>query len=154
MALSTCKECGAQVSTEAKSCPHCGVKAPAQRPSSAPSVLTKKYTMSPTLKILLAVMFVGLIANVMIGARRPVQPRDSRQVEAAKPVDACFDQGYNGATVYLANIKTAMEVGASASEMMNTMCADAVQKIGTHDCRGQCEAGFKYKTKTWVKEKP
>ena len=31
MALQPCRECGAQVSTEAKSCPHCGVPDPASR---------------------------------------------------------------------------------------------------------------------------
>lgn len=151
MALSSCRECGAKVSTEAKTCPHCGVKAPTQRPNTAPSVLTKRYTMSRTLKILLGVMFVGLIANVMIGARRPAQPREAARQADAKPVDACFDQGFNGATVYLANIKTAVEVGSRASEMMDFICKDAVQKIGTHDCLGQCEAGFKHKAKSWVK---
>lgn len=30
MALKDCKECGAQVSTEAEACPHCGVPAPTQ----------------------------------------------------------------------------------------------------------------------------
>lgn len=154
MALSTCKECGAKVSTEAKSCPSCGVKAPTKR-ADAPrkSVLTKKYTLSPTLKILLGVMFVGLIANVMIGTRRSGKPI-ADELANAKPVDACFDQGFNGAKVYLANIKTAQEVGSSASDMMNTICRDAVQRIGSRDCLGQCEAGFKHKTKSWITGKP
>lgn len=151
MTLSSCKECGAQVSTEAKTCPHCGVKAPTQRPNTAPSVLTKRYTMSRTLKVLLGVMFVGLIANVMIGARRPAQPGDARRTDAAKPVDACFDQGFNGAAIYLSNMKTANDVGYNAEGMRDFVCKDAVQKIGTHDCLGQCEAGFKYKVKSWVK---
>ena len=156
MALSTCKECGAQVSTEAKSCPSCGVKAPTKRPATAgQSVLTKKYTLSRRVKVLLAVMFVGLIANVMLGVRRPTQPSSAPVQQANyQPVDACFDQGHNGATVYLGNIRYAMEVGSKASEMMDVICGDAVQKIGTHDCRGQCEAGFKHKVKTWVKENP
>lgn len=154
MALSSCKECGAQVSTEAKACPHCGVKAPANRPGASPSVLAKRYTLSPRLKILLGVMFIGLIANVMISARRPAQPREANRQADAKPVDACYDQGYNGATVYLANIKTAIEVGSRASEMMDFICRDAVQKIGGHDCLGQCEAGFRHKAKSWVNGKP
>lgn len=154
MALSTCRECGAQVSTEAKTCPSCGVKAPTKRADAPPqSVLTKKYTLSPTLKILLAVMFVGLIANVMIGARRPSKPVADEQANT-RPVDACFDQGFNGAKVYLANIKTAQEVGSSASDMMDAICRDAVQKIGSRDCLGQCEAGFKHKTKSWIAGKP
>lgn len=32
MALKPCKECQQEVSTQAKTCPHCGVKAPAQTP--------------------------------------------------------------------------------------------------------------------------
>ena len=31
MAISTCKECGKQVSTEAKACPHCGAAAPTKK---------------------------------------------------------------------------------------------------------------------------
>ena len=31
MAMTTCKECGKQVSTEAKACPHCGAAAPARK---------------------------------------------------------------------------------------------------------------------------
>lgn len=33
MALAPCRECGAQVSTEAQTCPHCGVARPAGAPS-------------------------------------------------------------------------------------------------------------------------
>ncbi len=35
MPLTQCRECGAQVSTEARSCPHCGVPSPTE-PSEAP----------------------------------------------------------------------------------------------------------------------
>ena len=31
MAMTTYKECGKQVSTEAKACPHCGAAAPAKK---------------------------------------------------------------------------------------------------------------------------
>ena len=33
MALKPCRECGEQVSTEAKTCPHCGVKRPVKQTS-------------------------------------------------------------------------------------------------------------------------
>src|SRR5688572_2860517 len=33
MALKPCRECGAQVSTSAKTCPHCGVKSPVKKRS-------------------------------------------------------------------------------------------------------------------------
>lgn len=32
MALGNCRECGKQVSTEAKACPNCGAKAPVRKP--------------------------------------------------------------------------------------------------------------------------
>lgn len=156
MALATCKECGAQVSTEAKTCPSCGVKAPTKHPAAPQqSTLTRKRTMSPTVKVLLGVAFVGLVANVVLGGRRHSPPSSSDNGQSAfTPVDACFDQGANVAKVYFANIKTATEVGSTASDMMATACRDAVQKIGTRDCLGQCEAGFKYTAKNWVKGKP
>jgi uncharacterized membrane protein YdbT with pleckstrin-like domain len=37
MALAACRECGKQVSTEALSCPHCGVPRPAARTETEPS---------------------------------------------------------------------------------------------------------------------
>lgn len=102
--------------------------------------------------VAVGVMLVGLIANVMIGARGPARPNQANgPVTATKPVDACFGQSYDGAT---ADIKTATEVGSRASDMMSVICQDAVQKIGTRDCLGQCEAGFKYKAKSWVNRKP
>jgi hypothetical protein len=35
MALKPCRECGAQVSTAAETCPHCGVKRPVKSPASS-----------------------------------------------------------------------------------------------------------------------
>jgi len=32
MTLSACRECGAQVSSQAKNCPHCGVRSPTKKP--------------------------------------------------------------------------------------------------------------------------
>jgi hypothetical protein len=32
MALTVCRECGEQISTEAKTCPSCGIKSPARKP--------------------------------------------------------------------------------------------------------------------------
>jgi hypothetical protein len=32
MALTTCRECGEQISTEAKTCPSCGIKSPERKP--------------------------------------------------------------------------------------------------------------------------
>lgn len=155
MALEACRECGAQISTEAKTCPSCGVKDPTKRPSDPKqSTLTKQRTLSPRLKLALKVLFGLAIVNIiytgLFGERRASQPASSANEQAAaSPVNACFDRGYNVAKVYFANVKSAIEVGANAHEMMEVACRDAVSKIGTNDCLGQCEAGFKHIEKSW-----
>ena len=54
MAMTTCKECGKQVSTEAKACPHCGAAAPA-----------KKKAKGGIGKWLLIVFAIGLVAMIL-----------------------------------------------------------------------------------------
>ena len=54
MAITTCKECGKQVSTEAKACPHCGAAAPA-----------KKKAKGGIGKWLLIVFAIGVVAAVL-----------------------------------------------------------------------------------------
>ena len=54
MALTTCRECGKQVSTDAKTCPHCGTSAPA-----------KKKAKGGIGKWLLIVFAIGLVAMVL-----------------------------------------------------------------------------------------
>ena len=54
MAMTTCKECGKQVSTEAKACPHCGAAAPA-----------KKKAKGGIGKWLLIVFAIGVIAAIL-----------------------------------------------------------------------------------------
>lgn len=54
MAMTTCKECGKQVSTEAKACPHCGTSAPA-----------KKKGKGGIGKWLLIVFAIGLVAMIL-----------------------------------------------------------------------------------------
>lgn len=54
MAMTTCKECGKQVSTEAKACPHCGTSAPA-----------KKKAKGGIGKWLLIVFAIGLVAMIL-----------------------------------------------------------------------------------------
>jgi hypothetical protein len=66
MALKPCRECSAQVSTEAEVCPHCGVRSPtADQPSPVSS--TVKQTKNAGRGILslagfLVIMFIGLAA--------------------------------------------------------------------------------------------
>ena len=53
MAIATCKECGKQVSTEAKACPHCGATAPAKKSKGGVG------------KWLLIVFAIGLVAAIL-----------------------------------------------------------------------------------------
>ena len=54
MAMTTCKECSKQVSTEAKACPHCGTSAPA-----------KKKAKGGIGKWLLIVFAIGVVAAIL-----------------------------------------------------------------------------------------
>ena len=54
MAMTTCKECEKPVSTDAKTCPHCGTSAPA-----------KKKTKGGIGKWLLIVFVIGLVAMIL-----------------------------------------------------------------------------------------
>ena len=54
MAMTTCKECEKPVSTDAKTCPHCGTSAPA-----------KKKTKGGIGKLLLIVFVIGLVAMIL-----------------------------------------------------------------------------------------
>ena len=54
MAITTCKECGKQVSTEAKTCPHCGTSAP-----------SKKKSKGGIGKWLLIAFAIGLVAMIL-----------------------------------------------------------------------------------------
>lgn len=54
MAMTACKECGKQVSTEARACPHCGAAAPA-----------KKKARGGIGKWLLIVFAIGLVATIL-----------------------------------------------------------------------------------------
>jgi len=67
MALTTCRECGKQVSTDAKTCPHCGTSAPA-----------KKKAKGGIGKWLLIIFAIGLVANVL-------STKDNATTATAKP---------------------------------------------------------------------
>lgn len=67
MALTTCRECGKQVSTDAKTCPHCGTSAP-----------TKKKARGGIGKWLLIVFAIGLVAMVL-------PKKDKATTATAKP---------------------------------------------------------------------
>lgn len=72
MAMTTCKECGKQVSTEAKTCPHCGTSAP-----------VKKKSKGGIGKWLLIVFAIGLVVAVL-----PKQSKTTPAVSAPQKVPA------------------------------------------------------------------
>ena len=69
MALKPCKECGKDVSTQAKTCPHCGVDAPAQKGTQVSS--------GAGCFILLLVIFILAISGVFSGDNTSVTPPSS-----------------------------------------------------------------------------
>ena len=62
MALSTCRECGAQVSTEAANCPHCGAADPsgAEAAKKAAAVASNQKTLGGCLFAVLLVVIIGM----------------------------------------------------------------------------------------------
>ena len=106
MAMTACKECGKAVSTEAKTCPHCGTSAPA-----------KKKGKGGIGKWLLIVFAIGLVAMVLpkkdkattAAAKPPVQTAPATApAPVAKPankpdIEQCFAAGTALAKVFLAN---------------------------------------------------
>lgn len=89
MALFPCHECGAQISSEAKSCPSCGAK---PRPPQIPLLKQPR----GYLKIAFA-LFFGWVVFQFAGGGRPEQPPE-------KPV-ACFEEQCRGAESGLAIIR-------------------------------------------------
>ena len=81
MAMTTCKECGKQVSTEARACPHCGAEAPA-----------KKKAKGGIGKWLLIVFAIGVVAAILPKQDKapPVAsaPQKALTVRAAEPPKA------------------------------------------------------------------
>jgi hypothetical protein len=78
MALKACRECRRDVSTEAQSCPHCGVPNPAAagRTTAAPDAKSRRYTTQPAVgppkpsggsslfKLAIIVLLLGVAAAV------------------------------------------------------------------------------------------
>ena len=148
MALTECRECGKQVSTDAKACPHCGTPDPA-----------RKKGMSKIAKTFLWILAIGIFGNVitpLIGKKDPVSVGASVATPAAPATEIandelCYKRGASIATVFLANFKTATDVGMSTSAMMTNGCQQAVGGEGA-SCIRQCESGFKAEAKQAVRE--
>ena len=152
MALTTCRECGKQVSTDAKTCPHCGTSAPAQ-----------KKTRGGIGKWLLIVFAIGLVAMVLpkkdktttAAAKPPVQAAPATApAPVAKPankpdIEQCFAAGTALAKVFLANFSQAADAGLMASDTMKQGCEKQVGDKGG-DCVRQCETAFRVEAKDAV----
>ncbi len=160
MAITKCRECGGQVSTEALACPHCGAKNPSNTASQAQPATAKATGMALWKKILIGFGVLWLIGTVaQLTAKRKDRPSEATaQVSPAPTTTAetgggpqCFNRGDAIATVYLANIKQAVDVGMLASEMMQRGCQDSVGTQG-QACVDECKLGFRAKAKQWVKD--
>lgn len=144
MALTTCRECGKQVSTDAKACPHCGTSEPA-----------KKKAKGGIGKWLLIVFAIGLVAMVLpkkdkatAAAKPPVQAAPAQVTKPAnKPdIEQCFAAGTALAKVFLANFSQAADAGLMASDTMKQGCEKQAGDKGG-DCVRQCETAFRVEAK-------
>lgn len=154
MAMTTCKECGKQVSTEAKTCPHCGAAAPA-----------KKKAKGGIGKWLLIVFAIGVVAAVLpkkdkvaASSAAPkavaVQPKEKKaEAKAEAPnTDQCFYRGKALAGVYLANFSKMANADVMASDVMREGCDKVAEEQKTGDaCVRSCEIGFKQEARTAFK---
>ena len=157
-----CRECGNKVSSEAATCPHCGVSNPAKPVAKAVIMPTEKKGMSGWKKIglvLLVIWVIGFISQISM-KRTPVANTDATSSDSGQSLNSpgsqdagaqCFNKGDAIATVYLANIKQAVDVGMLASDMMNRGCQDSAGAQG-QSCVDDCKSGFKAKAKQWVKD--
>lgn len=162
MAIMKCRECGNKVSSEAATCPHCGVSNPAKPLAKAVITPTEKKGMSGWKKIgvvLLVVWVIGFISQMSM-KRTPVANTGAPSSDSSQSLSSpgsqdsgtqCFNKGDAIATVYLANIKQAVDVGMLASDMMNRGCQDSAAAQG-QSCVDDCKSGFKAKAKQWVKD--
>lgn len=155
MAMTTCKECGKQVSTEAKACPHCGAAAPA-----------KKKAKGGVGKWLLIVFAIGLVAMVLpkkdqvaassappkAQAVQSTEKKVKAEAAAAPNTDQCFYRGKALAGVYLANFSKMANADVMASDVMREGCDKVAEEQKTGDaCIRSCEIGFKQEARTAFK---
>ena len=150
MAMTACKECGKAVSTEAKTCPHCGTSAPA-----------KKKSKGGIRKWLLIVFAIGVVAAVLpkkdkvpASSAAPraaaVQPKEKKA--EAPNTDQCFYRGKALAGVYLANFSKMANADVMASDVMREGCDKVAEEQKTGDaCVRSCEIGFKQEARTAFK---
>ena len=155
MAMTTCKECGKQVSTGAKTCPHCGTSAPA-----------KKKAKGGLGKWLLIVFAIGVVAAVLpkkdkdaVSSAAPitetVQPKEKKaeaKVAEVSNTDQCFYRGKALAGVYLANFSKMANADVMASDVMREGCDKVAEEQKTGNaCVRSCEIGFRQEARTAFK---
>lgn len=74
MAMGTCRECGAQISTEAKTCPKCGASKP---------VIPIKPPKKPASKLLIGVLAAAVVGTIAI---TKINGDSKKEMEAAESV--------------------------------------------------------------------
>ena len=121
MALVACRECGNEVSTEAKTCPHCGTSKPAMKPKvNQPVNETVKAAGSRKwIKNILILAAIGMVASVVVPKNKagsktgasiattvPANPDCSIRKADGRPgdrecdlVELCKDRSYLGRKV-------------------------------------------------------
>ncbi|WP_341972077.1 hypothetical protein [Roseateles sp. PN1] len=109
--------------------------------------------MNKYLKYALWIMCIWVVLAAMVdGSKKHAAGKQQAVAPVEEPVNRCFERGYSIASAYVNNLQGATEAGVLASEMMARGCAEVSATETSTDCRGQCEAGFKHKAKTWLKQ--
>jgi ABC-type ATPase with predicted acetyltransferase domain len=75
MAMTTCRECKKEISSEAKTCPHCGVSAPGRR---GVNISTPAGCMIIILLLVVVFYFIGKNADTPPPAHRRISQADRR----------------------------------------------------------------------------
>lgn len=79
MAIKPCKECGKEISDQAKTCPHCGAPPPSKT----------KPKLSPVMQFLGAIVVVVAVASGFAGVMFPQQDEKSNDKGA---IDLCWKE--------------------------------------------------------------
>ena len=118
MALGDCRECGKQVSSEAKSCPHCGVASPIV------PTRTAYDTFKAVIQGLIAVCFLLIAANIFLNMRETAEkkeqaeqqclsehPLNPKQVSARDHLNKCEKYRHTSSSVWSDNQRKFMLLG-------------------------------------------
>lgn len=118
MALGTCRECGKQVSSEAKSCPHCGVDSPIPITWTAYGVF--KAVVLSLIAICIFLIAANIIANVSETAKKQDEaeqkclvehPLTSDQVATREHFGKCWQYRHTSSSVWSDNQRRLMLSG-------------------------------------------